>query len=247
VRNRRILIIGGTREARELAKLLAEAGAEPVTSLAGVTGEPAMLVGETRRGSFGGVEGLVEFLERERFDAIADAAHPFATQISSHAAEAAKQCGIPIVRVERPPWRARQADRWALFDSADAIAQALPRDSRVFLTIGRKGIAPFFSRQDLTGVARMIEPPAVSVPSGWKIIRERPPFTLADELALIDREQISVLVTKNSGGEDTRAKLDAARERRISVYLIDRPVKPEVPNAATPEAVLPLLASALRA
>jgi precorrin-6A/cobalt-precorrin-6A reductase len=246
VRGRRVLILGGTREARELASLLVEAGAEPVISLAGLTGNPAHSRGAMRSGGFGGVQGLSTYLEREHFEAIVDATHPFAIQISAHAAEAARQCEIPIMRLERPPWYSGPDDRWLSFADCQSAAAAL-RDGRVLLTIGRKELAPFFARPTVTGVARVIEPPAIAVPPGWKLIRGRPPFPVGDELALMEGEEITVLVAKNSGGEDTRAKLDAARYRRIPVFMIERPRKPNIATATTPEAILPLLSSLLRA
>jgi precorrin-6A/cobalt-precorrin-6A reductase len=247
VRGKRILILAGTREARELAKLLVDQGAEPMTSLAGVTRQPLQACGAVRSGGFGGVEGLIAYLENERFAAIADATHPFAAQISSHAGEAAAKCGLPIVRIERPPWRAGPGDRWFPFASCESAAAALSGDGRVLLTVGRKELSAFFAHPAASGVARMIEPPDIAAPPAWKIICARPPFSLADELALLDREKITVLVAKNSGGTETRAKLDAARQAGIPVYMIERPRKPDAAIAATPQAAVALLASLLGA
>lgn len=245
MRGKRILILGGTRDAREAADLLLAAGAVPTTSLAGATREPAPLAGIVRIGGFGGVEGLRAYLAGQAFAAIVDATHPFAARMSAHAAEAARQCGLPIVRLERPSWRAGAGDRWLPFASCEAAATALVDGERLLLTVGRKELAPFFSRPGVTGVARMIEAPAIPVPSGWTIICARPPFLLADEVALMERHAITLLVAKNSGGADTRAKLDAARERGIPVFLIERPLKPRVAAVADPQAILPLLASLL--
>lgn len=242
MRGKRILILGGTREARELAQLLTDRGALPVTSLAGVTRRPAHVSGEVRSGGFGGVAGLATYLERERFDAVVDATHPFAAQISRHAAEAATRCEVPIVRLERPPWQAELKESWRRFADTASAAAAIPEGSRVWLTVGRKEASVFFARRGVTGVARMIEPPGIAVPADWAVICARPPFTQADELALIKRENISLLVAKNSGGEDTRAKLAAARESGISVYLVERPAKPAIPTAPTPAAILSMLA-----
>jgi precorrin-6A/cobalt-precorrin-6A reductase len=241
VRDRRILILGGTREARELATLLAVAGARPTTALAGITTTPAELAGEVRRGGFGGVEGLTAYLASEAFDAIVDATHPFAARISMHAAEAAAVCGITIMRLERQPWQAGPKDRWSGFEDCETAAAAITGGERVMLTVGRKELAQFTSRPGLAGVARMIEPPTAHVPASWSIICARPPFAFADELALMEREQITLLVAKNSGGD--RAKLDAARERGIPVYLIERPRKPDLETVVLPEAMLALLVS----
>jgi precorrin-6A/cobalt-precorrin-6A reductase len=243
VPSKRILILGGTGEARRLAALLHERGIEVVTSLAGLTREPELPNGTTRYGGFGGVDGLAAYLMNERFDALVDATHPFAAGMSQHAAEAATRCGVPILRLERPPWTAGADDQWHDFADCNAAAAALPKGARVLLTTGRKDLAAFFSRPMIAGVARMIEPPAIACPPGWRLIFARPPFTLGEELSLMERERITVLVAKNSGGADTRAKLDAARQRAIPVYLIQRPRKPDTAVVTAPEAALPILAA----
>ena len=242
MRAERILILGGTGEARGLAQALIDEGFPVVTSLAGVTASPHLPIGDVRRGGFGGETGLVKYISHENIRAIVDATHPYATQISRHAHAAAQATGIPYLRLERPPWRAEAADRWIDVASvADAVA-ALPSGARPFVTIGRKEIAPFFARADLKGVARMIEQPGVAVPLGWALIQARPPFSLESEIQLLDAHRITHVVAKNSGGGLTRAKLVAARERKIPVMMVARPHKPSAPSFSTAEA----LASALR-
>ena len=234
---KRILILGGTGEARRLVLALIDTGFQPVTSLAGVTTLPQLPAGEVRRGGFGGIAGLTEYVKHEKIRAIADAAHPYAARISCHAHGAAQAAGIPYLRLERPPWRAEAADRWIeVANMADAAA-ALPSGARPFVTIGRKAIAAFFARPDLAGVARMIEGPGVAVPAGWTLIQARPPFSLENEIQLIEEHRITHLVAKNSGGDATRAKLIAAREKNISVVMVARPDKPVAPSFATAEAL----------
>src|SRR5262245_27422 len=155
----RVLILGGTAEARKLAELLEEAGYGPVTSLAGVTRKPRDIRGETRIGGFGGADGLASFLAAERFSGVVDAAHPFAVAISRHAKEAAQSCNLPLVRLERPAWRAERGDRWTAVQDISAAVAAIPSGAHILLTIGRKEILPFLARKDISGVARMIEPP----------------------------------------------------------------------------------------
>ena len=60
-----------------------------------------------------------------------------------------------------------------------------------------------------------------------KLILARGPFSLADELALMKRERIEALVTKNSGGRATYAKIEAARALGIEVVIVRRPPAPE--------------------
>lgn len=243
----RILILGGTAEAHLAGAALAAEGFGTVTSLAGVTQSPRPVAGGVRRGGFGGAAGLVAYMSREGIAAIVDATHPFAERISRNAASAAHQSRIPYVRFEREPWQAETGDRWTSVTSVAAAAAALPARARVMVTVGRKAIGCFFSRPDLSGVARMIEAPEVAVPAGWCLLLERPPFDMAHEVELMQRHGISHLVTKNSGGEATRGKLIAAREKKIPVVMVSRPMKPEAPSFSSVEALVPALRRLLSA
>jgi precorrin-6A/cobalt-precorrin-6A reductase len=237
----KVLILGGTAEARELANLLHEAGLRSVTSLAGVTSEPREISGETRIGGFGGGDGLAAFLSAERFSAVVDAAHPFAVAISRHAKQAAERCNMPLVRLERPAWQVEPGDRWTKVQDIAAAVAAIPPGARVLLTIGRKEILPFLVRKDISGIARMIEPVNGKVDRNWHILLARPPFHVEKELCLIEEHRITHVVTKNSGGEETRAKLAAARLKGIEVIMIARPAKPVVPTVGDPLAAVAFL------
>lgn len=239
--NRRVLILGGTAEARELAGLLMRDGFEPVTSLAGITQSPADRAGATRKGGFGGAQGLAEFVAVQGFCALIDATHPFALRISSYAEEAARLSGLPLLRLERAAWLPEPGDRWTEVANNLAALNALPPGARVLLTIGRKGVSPYFARTDITGIARMIEPPDIKVTDNWRVLLARPPFTLEEELGLLSDSAISHLVTKNSGGEETKAKLRAARMSGVEVVLIKRPHKPRIPTVGDAGSVLEFL------
>lgn len=225
----RILILGGTRDAREIAEALVAAGRNVVTSLAGVTEHPMLPEGDVRIGGFGGVSGLRSYLEHEGVALVIDATHPFAERMSAHAFEACRSQGILLLRFERRPWIEVAGDRWTTVSSITEAASVLPSGARVLLTTGRKDVEPFFARRDLSGIARMIEAPPVVPPSNWALVRERPPFTLEGEMRLMSVNRITHLVTKNAGGGATEAKLVAARDRRIEVVVIQRPPKPDVP------------------
>jgi precorrin-6A/cobalt-precorrin-6A reductase len=229
----RVLILGGTWEARALAARLVAAGHDVTTSLAGVTRAPELPPGRVRRGGFGGAEGLADYIQRERFEAVIDATHPFAAQISAHAATAAHATGIPSLRFERPAWQRNPQDRWIdVLSVAEAVA-ALPHGARVLLTIGRKEIAPFLARGDLAGIVRAIEIPKLEMPAGWRLLTARPPFSFESERELMARERVTHLVSKNAGGDEMRAKLDAARALGLPVVMIARPAKPEAPCVAS--------------
>lgn len=242
---KRILILGGTGEARSLAAALLAAGYDAVTSLAGVTGDPLLPVGNVRRGGFGGSDGLSAYLRGAGIAAIIDATHPFATQISRNAEVAAAASDVALLRLERPAWEPQAGDNWTIALSASSAALALLPGARAFVTIGRKEVGEFFRRADISGVARMIEAPGVDVPPGWRLILQRPPFSLEHEVSIMAAHHITHVVAKNSGGGETEAKLAAARQLGLPVIMIARPVKPEVTSVATVGVAIDTLAGML--
>ncbi|MCF6273788.1 MAG: cobalt-precorrin-6A reductase [Rhodobacteraceae bacterium] len=218
------LILGGTTEARQLAKAL---GAHGILSLAGTTKNP--LGTPARTGGFGGASGLSHYLHAHGISTLIDASHPFAEKISQNAALAAARTGVPFLRLSRPPWPDRNG--WQKVSDLPAAAAALPADARVFLSVGSRSLTPFFGRSDIWFLTRSIEAPPRTLHG--KTILQRPPFSLAGERALLEAHHITHLVSKNSGGSATRAKLDAARLLGIPVIMVNRPQLPAVFEVAT--------------
>ncbi|GAC1345945.1 MAG: cobalt-precorrin-6A reductase [Acetobacteraceae bacterium] len=234
-----VLILGGTTEASALARALAGDGRYSATlSLAGVTQRPLPQPLPVRSGGFGGPEGLARYLTEHAIGALIDATHPFAAQMTRHAAAAARATGTTLLVVRRPPWQAEPGDRWTEVADMAAAAQAIgeaPR--RVLLTIGQKDLAPFAAENRHRYVVRAIEAPgAASLPDGAVLIQARGPFAEADERRLLLEHRIEVIVTKNSGGAATQPKLSAARALRLPVIMVARPALPDgvatVPGAA---------------
>ncbi|MFE6282145.1 cobalt-precorrin-6A reductase [Streptomyces sp. NPDC057877] len=223
-----VLILGGTTEARELAAVLAaRPGVRVTTSLAGRVARPGAVAGEVRIGGFGGAEGLAAWLRERHVDALVDATHPFAETITANAARAAAATGLPTVVLRRPGWRPGPGDRWHPVPSLTAAARALPGlGRRVLLTTGRLGLAAFAPLTDLHFVVRSVEPPDPPLPPHLDVVLARGPFTSADESALLRDRRIDVLVTKDSGGVATSAKLTAARELGLPVVVVRRPPLP---------------------
>jgi precorrin-6A/cobalt-precorrin-6A reductase len=222
----RVLILGGAEEARLLAaRVAAEPGVEGMISLAGRTREPLAQALPTRIGGFGGAEGLTRFLRDEAIDRVVDATHPFAARMSQNAQSACRAAGVPLVALHRAPWTPVAGDRW--IDAADnaAAARALgaaPR--RVFLTIGRQGVGDFRAAAHHFFLIRAIEAPEPShVPRNAELLLSRGPFGVDEEVALMREWKIDVMVTKNSGGGATYAKMEAARRLGLDVVVIARP------------------------
>ncbi len=222
----RVLLLGGTTEASMLARHLAgDVRFAATLSFAGVTDHPVPPPIAWRVGGFGGADGLRTWLHAERIEAVIDATHPYAVRISRNAAVAAAAAAVPLWRVERPPWTEGAGDRWIRVGDAEAAAAALGETpQRVLLTLGSKGLAAFRDAPMHRYVVRCIDAPAPALlPPHAELVLARGPFALADETALLAAHRITRLVSKNSGGTATAAKLTAARQAGIVVVMIDRP------------------------
>ena len=219
----KILILGGTTEARELAERLVALGHRVTTSLAGRTQHPQLPAGDLRVGKFGGIPGLVGYLRAVGIERLVDATHPYAGLISINAVAAAQQSGIPLVRFMRPAWVEPAGAGWKHVGDLAAAADALPSGATVLVTTGHEGLETLLERDDCRFVVRMIEEPETEMPRHAKLILSRPPYGVEDEVALFKREGITHLVTKNSGGAATAGKLDAARKVGALVVMIARP------------------------
>ena len=218
----KLLILGGTGEARELAGRLVALGHEVTTSLAGRTSAPMLPAGDLRVGKFGGIAGLVGYLQARGFDRLVDATHPYAGLISINAVAASERTKIPLVRFMRPAWP--EGAGWLNVPDLEAGAKALPSGATALITTGHEGLGTFLSRDDCTLVIRLIEPPEMVLPRHARLILGRPPYSVAGDTALMKREAISHLISKNSGGAQTAAKLEAARVLGLPVIMIERPI-----------------------
>lgn len=219
----KILILGGTAEARHLANGLVELGHDVVTSLAGRTQDPILPRGGLRMGPFGGISGLCAYLRAAGIERLVDATHPYAGLISINAVEAAHLTGTRLVRYMRPPWQAAPGQNWTMVDSAQEAADSLPAGAHVLLTTGHSGLATYLEREDCFFLVRVIEAPDFALPAHAELLRTRPPYRLEDEIALLRRHGITHLVSKNSGGAQTAAKLEAAEKTGTKVLMIARP------------------------
>ncbi|HET6334886.1 MAG TPA: cobalt-precorrin-6A reductase [Polyangiales bacterium] len=230
----RVLVLGGTAEGRVLAERLAgDVRFDALLSFAGRTASLKRPDLPHRIGGFGGLDGLAEFLIRERFAALVDATHPFADQMSSNACAAAQRVCVPLIRLERAAWRALPGDRWIEVANMAAAVSAIGETSRrVFLSVGRTEVDAFRVAPQHEYLIRAVDTFMPELPRA-RVLAARGPFALADETELLTRERIEVVVSKNSGTDATYAKLEAARALALPVIMVARPQLPAAPLAHT--------------
>lgn len=224
-----IVILGGTAEARQLASILVADGVDVVSSLAGRVRRPNLPPGRVRIGGFGGVDGLAEYLQLQPAAALVDATHPFAATISENAVQAASRTGTPLIRLERPGWTDHpRASSWIWVRDAAAARAVADSARRPFLTTGRQSLTEFGPWADRDVLVRLVDPPAKPLPERWTVIMSRGPYSYSDERQILSEYAIDVLLSKDSGGAHTVAKLDAAGDLGIPVVIIARPDHPPV-------------------
>lgn len=220
----RVLLLGGTSEGRALAARLVP-DVEVISSLAGRVPDPALPVGEVRIGGFGGAEGMRRWLVDSKVDAVVDATHPYAATITANAAAVCGELGLPHLVLARPAWP--RGDAIGVSSDAEAAKTvAAEHYSRVFLTTGRSGTAPFVNVDAWFLIRAVTAPAPDTLPRDHQLVLSRGPYHYDDELALLRDHRIDALVTKNSGGQMTRPKLDAAAALGIAVVMVDRPPLP---------------------
>jgi precorrin-6A/cobalt-precorrin-6A reductase len=242
-----VLILGGTTEAARLAASLSErfgARLAVTTSLAGRTRTPGSVVGAVRVGGFGGAPGLAAWCSENQVTFVIDATHPFANVISSNARRACDTVDIPRLMLVRAPWCAEAADDWRKVASLEAAAAILPDiGKRIFLSIGAAHLAGFAGLHGVHLVVRMIDPPGDALPlADYSVILDKGPFDAAAERELLQREQIDALVSRNSGGSATFAKIKAARSLKLPVVMVTSPAREDGERVESVEGALQWIA-----
>ncbi|GAA2179709.1 cobalt-precorrin-6A reductase [Brooklawnia cerclae] len=223
-----VLILGGTGRARELASTLVSRGLDVTSSLAGRTRDQPVVAGDVRVGGFGGTDGLAGWLAANRPGCVVNAAHSFAGTMTRHAAEACLATGVPLARFEPPSWQARpESSGWTWVGDHDQAAAAVARlPGPVLLTVGRQPLGHYLGLASRAVTARAVDAPDIDLPPAWELVLARGPFRLDDELRLLREHEVSVLVAKDSGGDELDARLRAAGSLGVRVVMVRRPDSP---------------------
>jgi precorrin-6A/cobalt-precorrin-6A reductase len=244
----RILVLGGTTEARILGERLAKrSGLDVTLSLAGRTALPVPHAVPVRVGGFGGAAGLADYLVANRIDALIDATHPYASIISANAAEAARKTAVAFITLRRPQWTKVAGDRWIeVENTASAVGAIGAKPRHVFVTLGRSDLAPFAVAPQHIYLFRSVDPvdPPLPLPHAT-YVTARGPFSEADDRALMKAHAIDVVIAKNSGGNAAHGKIAAARSLGVEVILVKRPPASAEPAVEAIDAAMEWLDHAL--
>lgn len=225
----KVLILGGTSDAVALAHALIRRFGDRLTvisSLAGITYSPVEVPGVVRRGGFGGIDGLADYLRNEKISLLIDASHPFAENISRHGQEACARLGLPRLTLLRPDWERLAGERRFMVPHMEAAAQRLIEigAQRILVTTGAKDLAALAKVPKAWFLIRVIEPLAAPLPiPSHALLFARGPFTIAGERKIMTEHGIDTLLTKDSGGKATYGKIVAARDLAIPVVMLARP------------------------
>ena len=228
-----------------MARVLAERDVDAVFSYAGRVASPKAQPLPTRVGGFGGVAGLVQYLQEHNITHVVDATHPFAAQMSWNAYEACQQAGTKLIALTRPAWRAVAGDQWTHVADIDGAVTALACDpKRLLLALGKLNVPAFSAQPQHHFVLRLVDQPEAppELPN-HSVVVARGPFDVAGDRALMQTHGIEMVVCKNAGGVGAEAKLTAAREMGLPVIMIDRPKSPPRGEVATVDAVLDWITS----
>ncbi|UZE97483.1 precorrin-6A reductase [Alkalimarinus alittae] len=233
-----LLLLGGTADGRRLAKKLHQQGVSLIYSVAGLVRQPDVPC-EVISGGFSQFGGLVEYIKQHAIVAILDVTHPYAAKMSATAVDASKTCCIPCWRFHRPAWEKQAGDLWQEFISWETLLPALKDKKTVFLTAGQleqQAIDALTANEQQRQLLRTAVEPKVTLSDSMHWIKAIGPFNLTDELALMKTHNVDALVSKNSGGESTVAKIQAARALGVPVYMLERPTLPKADEIFTDSA-----------
>ncbi|MEM9707520.1 MAG: precorrin-6A/cobalt-precorrin-6A reductase [Pseudomonadota bacterium] len=236
----RVLLLAGAHEARQIAfSLTRDPRIVPIASLARSERSPTGLGLPSRIGGWGGRSAFVSYLKAKRIDGIIDATHPFATRISHRAAEVADAERLDYIQFLRPAWRPKADDRWVFLNREEDAARHVPADARVFLATGLKRLDAFEGLAGRDILCRVRDLPDDAFPySPGRFVVDNGPRSIDSEMRLFENLDVDWLVVRNSGGLESRTKLDAAREMGIPVAMVRRPPQPDASRAETVSEVI---------
>ncbi len=234
----KFLVLAGTSDGRLLAEELVLRGHDVLLSV--LTAYGAELAGQSklgqtltvRQGAFA-VDELAETLNRGRFDALVDAAHPYASRLRETAKRASSACRLPYFRWVRPSGADGEDGVFWAAEIPEAAELAAGFGERIFLTTGSKNLPEWLNQTGLEGktlYVRVLPTSQVLITcealglKPWQIIAAQGPFSQEWNEAVLKQLRIDVMVAKDSGVEGgTPEKINACKQLGIPLILLARP------------------------
>ncbi len=226
-----ILLLGGTKDSREIAERLLQEGYPVVGTVTTLYGRKLLeqiekikvYCSKLNESSF------YALIDREKITMILDATHPYATEISKLAMEISKIRKIPYVRFERESIQYKNVKE--VKNAKEAAAFLKNTQGNIMLTTGSKNLESFVEKIERKRLyARVLPIPEViekcsklGMDAGH-IIGMQGPFQKQFNQALYRQYNIQYMVTKESGEVGgTLEKIQGALELGIKVLMIQRP------------------------
>lgn len=179
---------------------------------------------------------IIEIIQKENFDILIDATHPFAEHITQTSSSIARELKIPYVRFERPTTNLENIDTSHIHyvNSFDEAGKLIASE------FSKGNILHFAGANTMADIVKYIPPSRfypriLKVESSIKkcedlqippdhIIPMTGAATLKENIDLIEKYSASVMITKESGEiGGVVEKIEAANERDIAVIMIKRP------------------------
>lgn len=226
-----ILILGGTTEGRNAVRIVDEAGHPYYYS---TRGEEQIVSSRHGIRLTGALDASVmyDFCREKGIRLIIDAGHPFATQLHRTIADVATQSDIPVVRYERiyPP---HTDDILWCDDFEDAVRELKAKGVRRLLaltgvqTIGK--LKDFWQQRE--SYFRILDRDTsreIALSSSFPQDHLIYYCQGEDERLALDLVKPDAILTKESGlSGGFVEKVEAARQKRVKVFAIKRPVLPQ--------------------
>lgn len=239
----KIFLTAGTEDGRKLAEFLARHGHEVTASVVSDYGKKILQQHDGIKISDKKLDAdeLTKILRENFFDALVDASHPYAVNVSQNAIDACRRTKIFYVRFERAEVEVSGENIFQVDSCESAAVKAAELGKNIFITTGSRNLKIFIDSPALKNcnLTVRILPTAEVLRecesyglTPKQIIAMQGPFSTELNVETFKHCRAEVIVTKNSGkigGADT--KLGAAKILNLPVVMIERP-KIFYPNVA---------------
>lgn len=230
---KKILIFAGTTEGRLFSDWLCERKIANTVCVATEYGEIVLKENPYRTVRTGRMDGeeMRALIQREAYEIVVDATHPFAEVVTVQIHQAVKELGVEYYRLLRETGEEVPYKKLRFFGSHASCAEALEEiEGNILLTTGSKDLHTYCKENLKDRLFVRVLPSMESLElcqrekiAGKQILALQGPFTTEMNEALIHQYRIACLVTKESGKSGGFSeKIKAAKRADIPVFAIGR-------------------------